>query len=61
MQALEELGRVRLSTFRSVAVNDGGVENMHKGYDKAAPERNHSRHVWDRRDAEYPGLPKPRF
>ena len=40
------------SAFRSVAVNDYGVENMHRGYNCAATEWNHSRHVWDRRDAE---------
>ena len=40
------------SAFRSVAVNDYGVENMRRGYNCAATKWNHSRHVWDRRDAE---------
>ena len=40
------------SAFRSVAVNDYGVENMRRGYGCAATDWNHSRHVWDRRDAE---------
>ena len=40
------------SAFRSVAVNDYGVEHMHRGYNCAATAWNHSRHVWDQRDAE---------
>ena len=40
------------SAFRSAVVNDYGVKNRHKGYNCAATESNHSRHVWDRPDAE---------
>lgn len=40
------------SAFRSVAVNECGHERRGKGYNCGATVWNHSRHVWDRRDAE---------
>jgi hypothetical protein len=42
-------GRIAIrSAYRSVAVNTYG--NAH-GYNCASTERNHARHIWDRRDA----------
>ena len=40
------------SAFRSVKVNTYGAERQDKGYNCAKTAWNHSRHVWDRRDAD---------
>ena len=40
------------SAFRSVKVNTYGAERQDKGYNCGKTDWNHSRHVWDRRDAE---------
>ena len=40
------------SAFRSVSVNDYGHARQTKGYNCGATVWNHSRHVWDRRDAD---------
>ena len=40
------------SAFRSVEVNTYGAERQDKGYNCGKTAWNHSRHVWDRRDAE---------
>ena len=40
------------SAFRSVEVNTYGAERQDKGYNCGKTTWNHSRHVWDRRDAE---------
>ncbi len=43
------------SAYRSIAVNDLGNKQQKAGrpsYNCAETEKNHSRHVWDRRDAE---------
>ena len=40
------------SAFRSVEVNTYGHERVDRGYGCGETTWNHSRHVWDRRDAE---------
>ena len=40
------------SAFRCVEVNTYGAERQDKGYNCGKTAWNHSRHVWDRRDAE---------
>ena len=48
---LATFGQVSVrSAFRSVAVNDFGHENRHRGYNCGETTWNHSRHVWDHRD-----------
>jgi hypothetical protein len=40
------------SAFRSVTVNQFGVEHRDQGYSCGATEWNYGRHVWDHRDAD---------